>query len=88
MPAMRIVHHAGVASVLGDKIAIIKGPAQRINIRNIDGANALQVSFDGGRNFYTMPLNSVPLEMSCMLHFFHVRGLGGTAAWCAVTNAG
>ena len=88
MPAMRLTHYNGSASTAGDKIAIIKGPAQRINIRNIDGARALEVSFDAGRTFYTLPLNSVPLDMPCMLHFFYVRGVGGTAAYCAVTNEG
>jgi hypothetical protein len=88
MPAMRIVHYNGTASTAGDRVAIVRGPAQRINVRNIDGANPLEISFDGGRNFYTLPINSFPLDMSCMLHFFVVRGVGGTAKYCIVTNEG
>jgi hypothetical protein len=85
---MRIAHYAGTASTAGDKISITKGPAQRINIRNVDGANPLEVSFDAGRNYYRIPLNGFPLDITCMLYFFFVRGVGGTAAWCAVTNEG
>lgn len=88
MPAMRVTHYSGTASTAGDKVAILKGPAQRLNIRNIDTANALEVSFDAGRSYYRIPFNTVPLDMPCMLHFFYVRGVGGTAAWCAVTNEG
>lgn len=88
MPSMRLVHYNGTApSGVPTKVPL-GHLAQRINIRNIDGANPLEVSFDGGRNFYRIPINSLPLDMPCSLFFFYVQGVGGTANWCAVTNEG
>lgn len=90
MPSMRIVHYNGTAPAAPSpaKVLMTVGLAQRINIRNVDGANSLEVSFDSGRNFYLIPINSLPLDIPCSLHFFYVRGVGGTAAYTAVTNEG
>lgn len=88
MPAMRLTHYNGTASTAGDKIVISRGLAQRINIRNNDGTNALEVSFDSGRTYYKIPINSFPLDIPCMLHFFYVRGVGGTAVYSAITHEG
>lgn len=87
--SMRIAHYNGTApnAVQPDVVNIVGKLAQRINIRCIDGTNALEVSFDG-KNFYRLPINSAPLDFTCALQRFYVRGVAGTSLWCAVTNEG
>lgn len=88
MRAMHVEHYGGTASLAGDRVESRRGLIQRINIRNIDGANALEVSFDLGHRYYRIPINSFPLDFTAMVHEVWVRGVVGTAAWVAVTNEG
>jgi len=88
MPAMRTIHYSGAATTTPAKVTLSVGLAQRINVRNLDGTNGLDVSFDGGRSFYTILATSVPLDIACSLHFFWVRSTAAVVNWCAVTNEG
>lgn len=86
---LRLAHYNGTApnATAPDKVSFAK-LAQRVHVRNVDGANALEISFDAGHTFYKLPINSLPLDFDCLLHFCYVRGVGGTAAFCILTNEG
>lgn len=99
MPSLRIGVYSGTAPTVGTNApppVLIGGEAgsptagalaQWIEIRNLDGTNALQVSFDG-QNWFTINALSYPLRTRCAIRQFYVRGAAGTPAWCALTNEG
>jgi len=85
---MRTKHYNGTAANGTPQQVKFAKMAQRIHVRNIDAANALEVSFDLGTTFYRIPLNGFPLDWTCMVREVWVQGVSGTAAFCIITNEG
>lgn len=81
-------HYSGSADTTGVVIPLVRKLGQRINIRNLDGTNKLNVALTpSGKVYYTIPANSF-LDFDCVFQQFWVQGNGGTVAWCAVTVEG
>ena len=91
MPAQdvfRATHFNGSASVAGDKVATNKGLGVRLIIRNVDAAEDLEISFNGGRTFFTVGGPGASLDLPVRFHFFFVRGSGGVADFEALILEG
>lgn len=86
--AMKAVHYNGTAGSGTISQILFARQAQHIHVRNLDGTNGLDVSFDGGHNFCTINATSFPLSVDCLNNAVHVRGVGGAVAFSIVTNEG
>lgn len=67
-----------------EKINIRRGLGKKLIIQNVDAANTLQVSFDGGQNYFSIPPGTAetpyrPLIIDVLFHYIVVRGEGATA---------
>ena len=81
MPAqpLRVSHFEGSAPTAGEKINPRK-LIQRVIVRNVDGANTLGISFNGGRSYFSIPPGE-SLEEDILAHFLYIRGEGGAASY-------
>lgn len=70
---MRMRHVNGSATTAPSKVSVKRGIGQYLRISNLDGANNLQVSFDGGASFYTINSGDPPLEVNALFHYFFVQ---------------
>lgn len=86
--AMGTAHYNGTAGSGTVSQILFARQAQHIHVRNLDGTNGLDVSFDGGKNFCTIKATSFPLDIDCLCSGVWVRGVGGAVAYSIVTNEG
>ncbi len=88
--SMRMRHASGTATTdpNDSKISVNRGVAQFIAIKNTDTTNALEISFNGGRNFFTIPQGSDPLKLNVLFRFIYLRSNAGTATWSALIGEG
>ncbi len=56
----------------------------QVRVGNTDGSSALEVSFNNGNNFLTIAQAGPAYTGEHDLHYFHVRGNGGTCTFTAV----
>ena len=81
MPArpQRMRHVNGTAATAYTKIAVKRGIGQYAKIANLDGTNSLEVSFDGGTNYFIGGKCTIPLpvhQVHCggsLLHYHRRR---------------
>lgn len=85
---MRMRHVNGSATTTPTKVSVNRGIGQYIRIANLDGTNGLEVSFDGGRNFFTISAGDPPLDVAALFHWFHVRSTAATVAYTAILGEG
>lgn len=87
---MKLRHAGGTATTDANdtKISINRGIGQFINIKNTDDTNNLEISFNGGRNFFVLPQGGVPLQLNALFYFFYLRSSAGTATWSALIGEG
>lgn len=83
---MRMSHSNGSLTATITKVSVKRGIGQYIRIQNLSGANAMEVSFDGGTNFMTIPADGV-LEVNALFHHFYLRSASG-ADYSALIGAG
>jgi hypothetical protein len=85
--ASRFRHYSGTAPAgsAPQKVALTRRGVG-ISITNKDGTNLLEISFDGGRNFYPIYATK-EFKGDALMHFFYVRSSAG-AAWSAVVAEG
>ena len=83
------IHHAnGTATTTPAKISVKRGVGQWVRIGNLDGTNNLEVSFDGGVNYYTIEPGDPPFEAPALFHFFFVRSSAATVDYSAAYIGG
>lgn len=85
---MRMRHHNGDATTSGSKISVNRGIGQYIRISNLDSTNDLEVSFNGGRDFYTIQPGDPPLEVNALFYFVRVRSSSSTVKYSAIIGEG
>jgi len=90
MPArpMKMRHVNGAATTTPTKVSVNRGLGQYIRIANLDGTNNLEVSFNGGGNYYSILPGHPPLDVDAQFHFFYVRSNTGTVNWSALIGEG
>lgn len=86
--AGRIQHANGTATTTPAKVSVKRGVAQWIRIGNLDATNNLEVSFDGGTNYYTIEPGDPPFEADALFHFFYVRSSAATVDYSATIVGG
>ena len=74
---MRMRHVNGTAAAAYTKIAVKRGIGQYAKIANLDGTNSLEVSFDGGTNYFTIMATDTSLEVNALFHYLFVRSTAG-----------
>ena len=81
MPArpQRMRHVNGTAATAYTKIAVKRGIGQYAKIANLDGTNSLEVSFDGGTNYFTINATDTSLEVNALFHYLFIRSTAGAA---------
>jgi hypothetical protein len=84
--SMRVSHFNGTASTTVAKISANK-LAQRVYIRNVGGTNAIQVSFDGGANFLTIPASG-EFEGDVLCHYFFIQSAASTSVYSGLFYEG
>lgn len=71
------------------KVVELSRPGHGINIRSLVEDVALQVSFDKGRTYYTVPAGTVLSLNEVLFNSFAVRSSTGDAIeWCALVKEG
>ena len=87
---MRLRHASGTATATPERVSVNRGIGVYLRIVNTDGANGLDVSFDGGRNFTTIfaVAGERVLQTDALFHFFFVRSTGLSTTWNAVIGEG
>ena len=90
----RLKHYGGTAPTAPTKVSL-GALGSHIAIKNTDTSNTLEVSFESGEDGKWYPLapaaaglNAESLDMDCHIHFFYVRGVGGTCDWTALVAQG
>ena len=78
-------HYSGTASTTPAKVTLGRR-GHHIVIKNLDGTNLLKISFDGGRNFFTLQKGET-LNFDVAFHYFYVLS-DANAAWCALVSEG
>ena len=86
--AFRATHASGTAPTTGIKIPTRRGLGIRLVIENTDGANDLDLSFDGGRSWFQIGQGTARLDLPVRFHYFFVRGNGGAANYQALIFEG
>lgn len=81
MQSLRATHANGTATATPTKISVKRGRGFRLLIRNLEavGGNDLEVSFDGGANFYAIGPQT-ELKEDVAFHYFFVKGSGDYTA--------
>ena len=74
---LRATHRNGTATATPAKVTTKRGRGFRLLLRNLDGTNPLDVSFDSGKTFYTIEADG-KFDEDVSFHFFYVRR-GGAA---------
>ena len=86
---MRMRHVGNTAlDTTGDKVSVNRGIGQYVRLSNLDPTNDLEVSFDNGRNFYSVGPADPPLEVNALFHFFLVRASAATIAYVGLVGEG
>lgn len=86
MPPSKLKHYSGTATTTPAKITLTK-LGQHLTIANRDGTNLLQISFDSGNSFYSIPVNTTFSE-DVLFHYFYIKSSASTIAWTAVVSEG
>jgi len=74
---MRLRHANGTATAAYTKIAVKRGIGQYAKIANLDAVNSLEVSFDGGTNYFTINATDISLEVNALFHYLFVKSAAG-----------
>jgi len=82
MQSQNAHHFNGTATTTPAKVELGR-LMQHLNIRNLDTTDGLEVSFNGGQSFYTIPAGQF-LSESVRKHEFWVRATAGTVDYCAI----
>ena len=87
---MRMEHHNNLGGVNtdGEKVSVNRGIGQYIRITNLDATNNLEVSFNGGRDYHSIPPASPTMEVYALFHFIRVRSSASTVPYTAIFGAG
>ena len=85
---MRMRNVNGAATTTPERVSVARGLGQYLRISNLDATNNLEISFDGGRNFYTISPTDPPLDVNAIYHFFFVKSSTGTVNWAALLGEG
>ena len=83
MPALRPYHYNGTATTTPTRVDLRKGPSQRFVITNTGATNALQISFDGGRTFFSIAPGAT-LREDILCHFFFIQSGAATTTYTAL----
>lgn len=84
---LRLRHVNGSVDTTPVKIKVKRGLGQYIRLSNTSG-NDLQVSFNNGRDWFTVGPADPPLELSALFHFFLLVGGGAGTTYEALVGEG
>jgi len=75
MPArpQRPRHLNGVASIAYTKLSVRRGIGQYFRVANLHASSPLDISFDGGTNYFTINATDQSFEMNALFHYLFVR---------------
>lgn len=85
---MRLRHASGSVGTVAEKVSINRGLGQYIRLSNTHATQGLQVSFDGGRSYYTISAGDPPLDVVALFHFFYVKGTGASTTYEGLIGEG
>jgi hypothetical protein len=84
--SLRATHLTGNLTTAPQKFSTRRGRGFRIRVKN-EGANQMDISFDGGRTFYPIASGAEFAE-DVAFHFFWARGNGGGTSFTALLFEG
>lgn len=70
---MRLRHLNGVASIAYTKLSVKRGIAQYLKAANLHSSSPLEVSLDGGTNYFTIAATDTSLEANVLFHYLFIR---------------
>ncbi|MCF6205360.1 MAG: hypothetical protein L3J47_00505 [Sulfurovum sp.] len=83
---MSMKHHNGSLTTAIVEVPVNRGSGQYVNIANLDAANTVEVSFNGGRSFFTI-LAGKSLVVNALFTSVHLRS-DVTADYSAIFGEG
>jgi hypothetical protein len=84
---LRLRHVNGSVGTAHEKIKVKRGLGQFLKLSNTS-ANTLQVSFNNGRDWYTIGPTDPPLELTVLYHFFLVKADVAASTYEALLGEG
>ena len=85
---MRLRHASGSVGTVAEKVSVNRGLGQYIRISNTHATQDFQISFNGGRDYYTIASGDPPLDVVALFHFFYVKGSGASTTYEALIGEG
>jgi len=82
---MRMRHLNGVADIDYTKAPVKRGVGQYIRIANLHSSDPLEVSFNGGREYFTINATDPALEVNALFHYLFIR-TSTTAVAATITS--
>ena len=81
LPSCRATHHNGTATSTPEKVSTVRGRGMRLVMTNHEaiGGNMLEVSFDAGKTYFSIPPQTMFRE-PITFHEFYVKGSGAYSA--------
>lgn len=75
--SVRVTHANGTAAAAPAKVSTRRGRGFRLDMTNLEaaGGNMLEISFDSGNNFFSIPPQTT-WTGDVAFHYFYVRGSG------------
>lgn len=84
---MRLSHSSGSLTTAWTEVPVSQGVGQFIRIVNLDAANEVHISFDGGANHFVIRASDPPLQVNALFHRVYLKS-DVTADYNALLGAG